>query len=304
MNLKISGIFLTIMICAITSIGQTDSVDVIPYWENKETHVVKFKSSTTDSNDGEVSHFVSTFEARFTVKEATEKDYKVEWIYKNIKLADNDPVLENQLISKLTNVKLLIRLSDIGQFIELINVEEVKGIANKVVDEFIANTTTNPPMNAQFKLAKQLIASKQGLEIAILKQIKFYNFSFGYNYKINFVQTNKMKLPNPLGGQPFDALETVQLTKLDTMNSVCIIETSKIIDGKILKTAVMEYVTKATNSNPQVIEEMNKAGLEMTESTMQQIDYSVGIIQKSFFKRITNLGFLNRATLLEMETID
>jgi hypothetical protein len=159
-------------------------------------------------------------------------------------------------------------------------------------------------MNAQYKAAKQLIASKQGLEIAILKQIKFYNFSFGFNYKLNFVQTNNIKFPNPLGGQPFDAVEKVQLTKLDTKNSVCTIETNKIIDGKALKNSVIDYVTKATNSNPQAIDEMNKASLEITENTMQQIEFSKGIIQKSFFKRTMNLGFQNRTTLLEIETLD
>jgi hypothetical protein len=94
------------------------------------------------------------------------------------------------------------------------------------------------------------------------------------------------------------------LTTLDNKNSICTIETSKIIDGKILKAAVIEYVKKATNSNPQAIDEMNNASLEMTENTMQQIQFSKGIIQKSFFKRTMNLGFQNRTTLLEIETVD
>ena len=60
----------------------------------------------------------------------------------------------------------------------------------------------------------------------------------------------------------------------------------------------------ATNSNPQAIDEMNKASLEIAENTMQQIDFSKGIIQKSFVKRTMNLGFQNRTTLLEIETVD
>lgn len=305
MTLKSLGLFVTAFVLTIASYGQNEnSVDVTPHWKNNETHSVKIKSTTTDNNNGKAQNYLSTFDAKFIVKEASDSGYKVEWTYTNTKLADNEPVLENQIVAKLTNTKLLIKLSDVGRFVELINAAEVKVVANKAVDELIANSATNPTMNAQYKAAKQLVATKQGLEIIILKQIKFYNFSFGFNYKLNFVQTNNIKFPNPLGGQPFDAIEKVQLTKLDNKNSVCTIETNKVIDEKVLKSSVIDYVKKATNSNPQAMDEMNKASLEMTESTMQQIDLSKGLIQKSFFKRVMNLGFQNRTTLLEIETAD
>lgn len=305
MTLKSLGLFVTAFVLTIASYGQNEnSVDVTPHWKSNETHSVKIRSTTTDNNNGKAQNYLSTFDAKFIVKEASDSGFKVEWIYTNTKLADNEPVLENQIVAKLTNTKLLIKLSDVGRFVELINVDEVKVVANKAVDELIANSATNPTMNALYKAAKQLVATKQGLEIVILKQIKFYNFSFGFNYKLNFVQTNNIKFPNPLGGQPFDAVEKVQLTKLDNKNSVCTIETNKVIDGKILKSSVIDYVKKATNSNPQAMDEMNKASLEMTESTMQQIDLSKGLIQKSFFKRVMNLGFQNRTTLLEIETAD
>ena len=240
MTLKFLEIFFTAFALAITSYGQTEnSVDITPHWKKNQIQSVKIKTTITDNNNGKVQYYISTFDAKFVVKEASDSGYIVEWTYTNSKLADYEPILENQIVGKLINIKLLIKLSDVGKFVELVNVDEVKVTANKVVDELIANSTANATMNAQYKIAKELIASKQGLEIAILKQIKFYNFSFGYNYKLNFVQTNNIKFPNPLGGQPFDAVEKVQLTKLDTKNSVCTIETIKLIDGKTLKIAVI-----------------------------------------------------------------
>ena len=305
MNFKLPVLFLTAFIVTITAYGQTEnSVAVTPHWKKDETHAVKIKSTTTDNKDGKAQSYVSAFDARFIVKAVSDSGYQVEWTYSNAVLAGNEPVVENQVLAKLTNTKLLIRLSATGRFAELLNADEVKTAANKVVDELIANSAANPTMNAQYKAAKQLIATKQGLEVALLKQIKFYNFSFGFRYKLNFVQTNNIKFPNPLGGQPFDAVEKVQLTKLDTKNSVCTIETSKIIDGNLLKTAVTDYIKKATNSNQQAIDEMNKASLEITENSMQQLDFSKGIIQRSFFQRIMNLGFQNRTSLLEIDAAD
>ncbi|MDX2045454.1 MAG: hypothetical protein SFU87_01630 [Chitinophagaceae bacterium] len=306
MNLNSIALFLAVSFLTETSYGQSDnSVDVIPHWKKDETHSVKIKSTTTDAVNGNAANYLSLFDAKFKVIEATESGYKVEWVYTTSKLADNDPTIENQIIARLLKTKILFKLSNVGQFVELINTDEVRNAAGKAIDELIANSASNPSMNIQYQGAKQLIASKPGLEAAVLKQIKFYNFSFGFTYRLNQVQTNNIKFPNPLGGQPFDAIEKVQLTKLDNKNSICITETNKIIDGNTLKAAIIDYVRKASKADTKTIEEqISKSNLEMSENSMQQIEFSKGIIQKSYFKRVMHLGFQNRTTLLEIETAD
>jgi hypothetical protein len=282
-----------------------NSVDVMPHWKIGETHSVKIKSTTKENNNGVSQNYISTFDAKFIVKEVSDSFFKVEWVYLNPKLADNQVVLENSIIAKLTNVKLLIKLSDVGRFIELINADEVKINANKAIDELIAATAADPTMNTQYKAMKQAISTKQGLEILILKPIKFYNFSFGFNYDLNHIQTNNIKFPNPLGGQPFSAIEKVQMTKLDKKNSICIIETNKsITDSKSLKSSITDFAQKTGSFSADEIKNFDNANIEMSESTMQQIDFSKGVVQKSFFKRTINLGFQNRTTLMEIETLD
>ena len=142
-------------------------------------------------------------------------------------------------------------------------------------------------------------------EIALLKQIKFYNISFGFNYKTSHPQTNKLKFPNPLGGQPFDAIEKVSLTRLDNSNSICVIETSKNVDGQILKNEVIEYLKKVSKKDSKSIEdELRNENLQFNENSMQQIDFSKGIVQKSNFTRKMNFGFQSRTTSLDIETTD
>lgn len=305
MHLQSSLLCLLTFVLASVSYAQTENtVDIIPHWTRNETHAVKIKSTTTDIINGKTQNYLSGFDAKFTVKEASDKGYELEWIYTNVTLADNEPVIENQLVAKMVNKKFMIRFSDVGKFTELLNVDEIKSAADKAVDELITGSADNPTMNAQYKTAKQLVASKQGLETALLKQIKIYHLSFGYNYTLNKIQTNNMKFPNPLGGQAFDAVEKVQLTKLDNKNAVCIVETNKIIDGNALKLAVMEYVKKATNSNPQTMEQIGKASVEIAENSMHQLDFEKSLVQKASFQRTINLGFQNRVTLLEIEPVN
>jgi hypothetical protein len=150
-----------------------------------------------------------------------------------------------------------------------------------------------------------MVSTKQGLEIALLKQIKFYNLSFGFNYKANYPQINKLKFPNPLSGQPFDAIEKVQLTRLDNVSNICIIETDKNADGLTLKNEIIEYLKKVSKKDSKAIEdELRNEKLEFTESSIQQLDFIKGIVLKSKFTRKMNLGFQNRITTLEIETTD
>lgn len=298
-------IFTFIISVTVQAQSAANIAEVIPHWIKDEAHLVKIKTTTTDKLQGNAQPqtYVSAFDARFTVLSVNDAGYKVEWIYSKAELAADEKVIESQLVAKLLNQKLIIQLSDVGRFVELVNWEAIKTAADKAVDELIAGSAGDPTMNAQYRAAKQLVASKQGLEIAVLKQIKFYNFSFGFNYELNHIQTNNLKYPNPLGGQPFDAVEKVQLTKLDQKNTVCVIETAKTIDGKALKAAVLEYVKKATNGNAAAIEQTGKSELEMSESSMQEIDFSKGIVLHSFFKRTINFGFQNRTSNMEIETV-
>jgi hypothetical protein len=281
------------------------SVKVLPHWKKGETHSVLIKSSTDDLSNGKTNKYLTTFNAKFSVAEKDTSGYIIEWTYTKATLAPNEVTLENNILANLLDTKFLIKLSLTGRFKELINSDDVKVATDKVIDKLIAGSESNPTMNVQFKAAKQMISTKQGLEVALLKQIKFYNFSFGFNYKTDYPQTNKLKFPNPLGGQPFDAIEKVSLTKLDNSKSICVIETSKNVDGPILKNEVIEYLKKVSKKDSKTIEdELRNENLEFNETSMQQIDFSKGIVQKSNFTRKMNFGFQSRTTSLEIETTD
>lgn len=135
-------------------------------------------------------------------------------------------------------------------------------------------------------------------------QIKFYYFSFGYTYELNKVTRNDIQFPNPLGGPPIKGVEIVKMTKLNAANSTCVIETDKVVDAQLLKAAIIDWVKKASNNNPSAVAQIQSSKTAMSESTMQEIDYTKGVLRKSFFRRTMHLGFQNRTTLLEVETIN
>lgn len=305
-----TGLFLAALFIALCGFGQTQystdtSVIVIPHWKKGETHKVKFESITIDKMSGKDTKYSSAFEAAFTVTEKDTTGYTVEWVYTKCNLAPGDVTTENHILNGLVNTKLLCKFSLTGRFKELANVDEVKPVTDKVIDDLIAKSANDPTMNIQYTGAKQLLTTKQSLEAVLLKQIKFYNFSFGFKYRLNFVQTNKLKMPNVLGGSPCDGVEKVELKKLDNANAVCVIETSKTVDTESFKSAVTEYVRKAaTQAGKTLDNSFDAKDLEYSEHTMQQIEFKKGIIQNASFTRLVKTGMQNRTVTIEIESVE
>ncbi|WP_445711726.1 hypothetical protein [Flavobacterium sp.] len=309
MKLNRNLIIITILSITFLSFGQnkalkTSEIEIIPHWKINEVHSVIIKNTTTDIVKEKPLTYLTTFNASFKVLEKTDTEYLVEWIFTNSKLAENDPNFETNILAKLLNIKFQIKLSNFGKFIELVNVDEIRIASNKAIDELNAKEM-NPNMKVQYNGVKQMIVSKQGLEIALLKYVKLYNFSFGYEYKTNYEQVNNVKFPNPLGGEPFEAVEKVKLINVDLNSSICKIETSKNVDGEILSKSVMEFLKRNNKNHIKEIEqEFGNYVFEITENSMQELNFEKGILLKSSFTRKMNLGIQNRTLLIEIEAVE
>ena len=309
MKFKICLYFLTVF-QTIISIGQTQistdtSVIVIPHWKKGEIHNVKFTNTTIDIEKGKEIKYPTTFNASFTVLEKDSSGYVIQWLYTKCNLASNDVSVENQILTGLLNTNLICKLTITGRFKELLNLNDVKIATDKVIGNLMERNTNNPTMYVQYNGAKQIAATKLGLETILLKQVKLYHFSFGFKYRLNYVQENKMKIVNTFGGQPFDAIEKVQLSKLDNVNTVCVIQTQKTVDTEVLKSQLVEYLKKlAVQSGQKEDINYDNEKLEYKESTTQQIQFKLGLLQKGSFTRVLNLGIQHRTTIIDIELIN
>ena len=306
----LSLFFLTIFSASICiaqpRIATDSSVIVIPHWKKAETHSLIIKSSTDQFADDRNDKSSCRFNARFTVLEKDTSGYIIEWVYTKAELSADEINLENIVFASLLNQKIIYKLSLTGRFKELINYDEIKTAFDPVIDRLVSESSGDPVKNIGLKAVRQTTASRKGFEILLLKQIKFYGTSFGYKYKNHIVQTNQLIFPNALGGKPFDATEKVQLTKLDTLTGICIIERSSHIDDAVaLKHQVVDYLVKvAKQDSTSVQNKFGNVNFDLFEKTIQTINYRTGIPQKTNFTGIVNYGFEHRNIELEMETVD
>lgn len=295
------------MLCLLVGLTQvsyaqdTPSVDLVPKWKKEERHHIKIKSTTTDFFNGP-KKFESTFEVQFVVEMAAENGFLVNWVITQTKLAPNDPIVENLVLAKMLNTDMLIMFSPIGQFLSISNEEEVRTAAYQAIDGLLKSYSSNITIASQLKVMREMIAHKQGLEIGLFKHAKLYCLPFGYNYPLKLKKTNHIKMTNPLGGEPFNMVEKVGLTKLDTVNAIAVIEADKVVESSAIKKEVIKHLKRLGMADERALNYIGKAKLEMTEHTMHQIDFSKGITQKAQVKRVHNWGFQHRISVMELET--
>ena len=281
------------------------SVKVLPHWKKGETHSLVIKSSTEEFADGKSKKSATGFEVRFTVSEKDTSGYTIEWVYTKATLPPDEMGIENIILANLLNQKLIFKISLTGRFKELINFDEVKSAFDPVIERLIAGSEKDRVRNLGFKAARQMLTNQANIEFVLLKQAKFYNSSFGFKYRTHFVQTNKLTFPNALGGAPFRATEKVRLTKLDTANGDCTIErNTNLDDPAAFKSQVFSYLQTLDKQDSSTIR--NRFGdsvFELSEISVQNINYLKGIPLTADFTTVLNYGFENRTNKLDIETI-
>lgn len=310
MNLLYSKLLtISLIVLSLFSLAQNknqiqDSVDILPVWKLDEIKNIVIKTTTTDFIDNKKSEKKSQFDAHFKIIKVDEKGYDVEWMYTKATIpANGDYLVENNILSKLLNQKILIRVSDIGKFVELINKEELEKKLLPIVEEFIAKEK-DPQMKAQYQVMKAMLTAKDGVKIAILKQISFYYFSFGYHAKLNKKHYNDVKMPNPFGGDLFSAKEVVEMTQLSANHSSLTMETQKQASGEHVKKAFIDFIHKTKpDKAKQITDSLKKYFFEISEKSKHIIDLKNNTVTKGTFERIINIGIHNRKTVWEIETV-
>lgn len=276
-----------------------NKVDVAANWDKGEVFNVNFISEITDVKNKQLQTTSSSFVSKFSVDEISDAQIKITWVYTRALLDSKESNLENIIVSKIINQPLKITLSEFGKFENLDNLTEIRTSVSKIIDNELAKTAVKSE-KILLNVAKNLIATDQGLEILITKNIKAYLFSFGYRYIENKENTHNLEIPNPFGGANFPATETVKMSALDENLKTCIVKTSKISDGDALKNAIINVMIQTNQKNAGEIEnQLKDLQLEFSESSEHLIDYDKGIVNSGFYKRIMNFGVQDRIQLLK-----
>ena len=220
------------------------SFQAITYWDKGEVQNYSFTSEKikikgTDTTSKETT----SYDIQITVLDSTEKNYVVQWVYKNMTTTDKNPVVQ-KLTALNKDLKVIIKTDEMGILLEVVNWKEIKDFISKAVTTLSKDYENVPEMKKVFAQITNLYSTKEGIENSAIKEIQqFHNF-YGAKYKLGETLEGKLQLANMFGGKPFDADFTVFLDEINLDDSNVIVRSTQLVNKEQLTEETYKYMVK------------------------------------------------------------
>ncbi len=231
-------------------INKADStVQVVAYWSKGEKQIydlekIKYKIKGTDTTKTNVINC----RVAVTVLDSTANSYTIEWKYLYCKSSEN-----NELYQKLNDlskdVKFIYKISELGDFAELLNWEEISAFYREVFKKISKDISTEKPEVKQLiKNLENSFCSREYIESAAIKDIQQFHFFHGIKVKLGEEITNKIPIPFPLTGSEIETDLTLFLDEIIEEDDNYIIRCRQIFDSEALKKVMGDYIDSLTKS--------------------------------------------------------
>jgi hypothetical protein len=228
-----------------SQINITDSTfQAVTYWNKGETqqydfktHKIKIKGADTTSKE------TTTYNVEVLVLDSTEKNYTVQWTYKNISTSDPNPVIQ-KLTTMNKDMKVIFKTDEVGIFLEVVNWKEIKDFIGKALQTITKDFEKVPEMKSVLAQLEKVYSTKEGIENGAIKDIQQFHSFYGVKYKLGEVIEGKLQLANMFGGKPFDADFDVYLDEINTEDDNVILRSAQEVNKEQLTNETFAYLVK------------------------------------------------------------
>ena len=278
--------------------GQVDTTKVpfVAYWSVGDSY--NFKISKTKqqwkedklTKDEQKSQVVN-----FTVIDSTETSYTISWSYEN-DLGNTYQIPEELLekFSKYQMTEVKYKTSEVGEFLEILNWEEIRAIMNGMFDDMIELLGKNDKIqqNAIDELMqplRQVYSSKQGIEQLVLKDIQYFHFLMGLEYNITEPILYEDEFPNMFGGKPIKADGKMYFKDVDFEEGFCTVKQEVVLDPEDTKEVIKQMFKQMKLKDRELKKILKTAVFEIEDNNTYEYYYYPGIPHKIEIMRNTFL---------------
>jgi len=262
------------------------SVNCISHWKRGETRVytITHEKNTIDPNK-KSPPFKFTYEAWITVIDSTVKTYTIQWVFH---LPAGATLLQPALADTAivyNGMKMIFRTTNMGEFVELVNWEEVRDAYARQM-ELSLPQKKDSMASAALESAKRMFNSREMVEASMIKEIQLFHFPYGYKFTTTQVSAYTT-LPNPLGGDPYPAIQTYQVHGLhpgkDTFTLIYNMRIDKVNTRNMLEAILKKMDIKGEQEKQAMKEKYDSFDLQ--DSSQYNLFRSSGWIRSLNYKR-------------------
>jgi hypothetical protein len=265
---------------------EDSSASCISYWKKGESKVYSIvREKNKPSPNGTTSPFTFAYEAWLSVIDSTANSYTIKWVFH---LPAESGVLPPSVANSLpvyNGLQMIFKITAMGEFIELLNWEEVKDAYVKMMEVSLPQKMDSTSA-AILESTKKMFNSKSVVESSLIKEIQLFHMPYGYKFTTT-VKEGAAEIPNPFGGQAFPAIQTSQITELDGKKGAFTLVFNLNVDKANSKNMIDSLLTRM-NIKANLKKEPGKeefSGFDMHDLTEYHFIRSTGWISRVYYKR-------------------
>jgi len=292
MIMRIIAFFLILWSFSVYSqVNLSDStVQVIAYWKKGDIRKYSVVNENIKVTGGDtVSKNYLSFDVTINVLKQKKDSYTIKWYCDNARLSE-DRIIPKELFSYIKPEKIIFKTNELGEFVEIINVNEIKDCLDKSRKLFMKFIDTLPEGLKQYmQQYDSAYNSEEGLEIIMTQHIQQFHSFYGAAYKLNERLKVNNQLENLLGGEPFNVEVSVELEEIDQVNDEYKLKLIQTFDQEQLRWFIIRQMELLTKGLDKEIPDFEELLTEINRETTLETTYNnAGWLQKSV--RITDVN--------------
>ena len=270
-------------------------IPVVAYWDLGETHtleVVKGKRKFKNGQLVNVDSSVTNYE--IVVVDSTEESYVVRWSAQSVDQSALIGKLEGvnldlSMFSDIEESGMVIKTSEMGEYQELVNADELVTLTATMVDSLFAhmldaesgleNLRENEDAMQAAKSMLESLSSPEVIESKLTETAQLYYMWYGYEYQTDGQITYEDALPNFFGGEPIPAEASLEITAIDWEQSLMRLTNTLNPDPVHLKNMLKNlFAGMETPDGTDMNEEIEKLGINIYDTNHYVIDFEWGLV--------------------------
>lgn len=234
-----------------SQINSADStVQVIGYWNLHEKQTYKFTEESNQIKNGTdtVKSNKITYLVDVEILDSTANSYTIQWFYHDLQVLKSAEPVMDEILKLSDNMKMIFTTNEMGQYEGLVNWMELRDRQNSALDTVAKRFSSIPNFDKYVEGMKKQFSTKESIENSATKEIMLFYTFHGARYKLGEELNTEIKMPNMMGGEPFDGNLTVSLDTIDTTNDFYVLRCWQIADAGQLAAAAVDFVNKMAST--------------------------------------------------------
>jgi len=255
---------------------------VLAYWKKGDSARYSLKIAHERYQEGKKYSAASlVYDLDINIADETDSNYTIYCTYSKIKAGEGKG--GNQIVMNLGRVvegaTFKYSTDAGGQIKELLNYNEVSSIMNRTLAE-LTKTSDDKGVQLVFEQIKKALATEKGVQELLMKDVQLLHAVYGNRYTLQKKITAETLLPNLLGGNPFPAIFTIEMTKLDTLHKTCTITFDQALDIVKIKKELTDFLDKK-----EMLPHSQLPGMDISDHYSFDVDLVTGWMNKILYTR-------------------